>query len=123
MARGGARPGAGRKKGIPNKTTNAQRAQIAASGLTPLEFLLAVMRGEPMVLIGENGETVKDDKGEAKLVFPRFDARLDAAKAAAPYVHPKLAQIAHTGEDGGPLQIELVRLTDKDIDDHENSDD
>jgi hypothetical protein len=59
----------GRRKGTPNKATAAKAAEIASSGLTPLDFMLKIMR----------------DEGEAK------DIRLDAAKAAAPYVHPRLA--------------------------------
>lgn len=69
-ARGGARPGAGRKKGSPNKATQEQREAVAQSGTTPLEYLLDVMR---------NGTDPS--------------ARLDAAKAAAPYVHPKLSSV------------------------------
>lgn len=76
MARGGARPGAGRPKGTPNKATAARQAEIAASGLTPLDYMLAILRDET--------------KDEA--------ARFEAAKAAAPYVHPKLAAVEHSGE-------------------------
>jgi hypothetical protein len=36
--------------------------------------------------------------------------RLDAAKSAAPYVHPKLANIEHQGKDGGNIVIEIVRF-------------
>jgi len=32
--------------------------------------------------------------------------RMDAAKAAAPYVHPKLASVVHTGKDGGPIETD-----------------
>lgn len=74
MPKGGARPGAGRKSGVPSKKTTARAAATAAieaSGLTPLEFLLAVMRD-----------------GSASPM-----ARLDAAKAAAAYMHPRLAPI------------------------------
>lgn len=46
MARGGARPGSGRKPGSRNKRTDEQAAAVAASGLTPLEFMLSVMRDE-----------------------------------------------------------------------------
>jgi len=33
--------------------------------------------------------------------------RMDAAKAAAPFIHPRLATIdnTHTGKDGGPIVI------------------
>lgn len=61
----------GRKKGIPNKVNAAKRAEIEASGLTPLDFMLSVLRDE--------------DKP--------FDARFEAAKASAPYVHAKLSTI------------------------------
>lgn len=75
MAQGGKREGAGRKPGARNKATIEQREAVAASGMTPLEYMLQVMRE------GTDG---------AK--------RLDAAKAAAPYVHPRLAAVEHSGE-------------------------
>jgi hypothetical protein len=74
--RGGARPNAGRKKGSPNKTTQEQREAIKASGLTPLEYMLRVMRDE--------------DQDEAR--------RLHAANMAAPYVHAKLSSVELSGE-------------------------
>jgi formylmethanofuran dehydrogenase subunit B len=61
----------GRRKGVPNKATAAKAAAIAASGLTPLDFMLGVMRDECQEL----------------------GVRLDAAKAAAQYVHPKLQPV------------------------------
>lgn len=76
----GKKPGApktgGRQRGTPNKATATREAEIAAAGLTPLEYMLSLMR----------------DAGadEAK--------RLDAAKAAAPYVHPRLNATQHSGE-------------------------
>lgn len=81
----------GRVKGVPNKATAKKAAAIAASGLSPLDYMLNVMR----------------DAGQEPAV------RLDAAKSAAPYVHPRLAAIEHTGKGGGP--VELV-LTGSDID-------
>ena len=72
-ARGGKRPGAGRKKGIVSKVRLAvqERAKIAGTeGETPLEYMLRVMR---------TSEDVK-----------RRDAM---AIAAAPFVHPRLASI------------------------------
>lgn len=82
MNRGGKRPGAGRPKGAPNKATAATAAEIAASGLTPLDFMLSVLRDE--------ARTPAE--------------RLDAAKAAAPYVHPRLAPV---DKDGGPQTINI----------------
>lgn len=79
----------GRQKGTRNKATAEKVAEIAASGLTPLDYMLNVMR---------------DENAEKQL-------RMDAAKSAAPYVHPKLANIEHSGPDGGALQI----IVNKDV--------
>ena len=70
MARGGKREGAGRKKGAKAKFTEAALS-AAGEGILPLEFMLNVMRDETA----------------------DFAQRFDAAKSAAPYVHPRLAQI------------------------------
>ena len=69
----------GRKKGTPNRGTREK--EIAKSGLTPLNYMLDVLR---------NGDSTVEDK--------RW-----AANAAAPYVHPRLAAVQHTGKDGVPL--------------------
>jgi hypothetical protein len=75
MARGGKREGAGRKPGVPNTRTAERTAEIEASGLTPLNYMLSILRDE-----------TKDDKD-----------RMWAAEKAAPYVHAKLASIEHKG--------------------------
>ena len=75
----------GRPKGVPNKVTLKREKEIAATGLTPLDYMLGQLR----------------DEGNDPSV------RLDAAKSAAPYCHPKLAQIAHTGPEGGPVEFIL----------------
>jgi hypothetical protein len=42
--------------------------------------------------------------------------RDDMAKAAAPYVHPKLASMQHSGPRGGPIQtVDLTKLSDDDL--------
>jgi len=83
---GGARPGSGRKPGSPNKATQEQRDAVAASGLTPLDYMLKVMR----------------DAGadEAK--------RLDAAKAAAPYCHARLSAVELSGAVAGMTHEEWL---------------
>lgn len=89
MARGGSRPGAGRRKGTPNKASAARQKRVAASGATPLEYMLSVMRD------GTADSSRRDDM----------------AKACAPYVHPKLASLQHTGANGGPIQtIDVTKL-------------
>ena len=57
-------------------------AAIEASGPTPLDYMLQVMRDESV-------EPAK---------------RLDAAKAAAPYVHPRLASVAVGNEGDKPFE-------------------
>ena len=69
--KGGARPGSGRKPGSPNKRTAEVVKAVEESGMTPLEYMLSVMRNE--------------------LNEPR--ERLSAAAQAAPYVHAKLSSI------------------------------
>jgi hypothetical protein len=61
----------GRKKGTPNKITAAREAEIAAFGLTPLEYMLKLLR---------------DDNVDAA-------RRDEMAKAAAPYCHPRLSTV------------------------------
>lgn len=82
MPRGGAREGAGRKAGSVNKASAEALEAAKESGETPLEYMLRVMR---------------DSTAEG----PRRD---DMAKAAAPYLHPKLASIEHSGPNGGPIE-------------------
>ena len=82
-----------------NKATAAKAAAIAASGLTPLDYMISVLR---------------DEKRRTSR------ARMEAAKSAAPYVHPRLASIEHGGKDGSPvkvetIQIRLVRAKDEDV--------
>lgn len=75
MPSGGAREGAGRKKGAATRMNEEARAKAAEGGLMPLDYMLSILRDEDMPA----------------------DARMDAAKAAAPYVHAKLASVEHTG--------------------------
>lgn len=75
IKRGGARKGAGRKPGAINKATAAARTKAEEGGEMPLDFMLRIMR-----------DTGADDA-----------QRMDMARAAAPYVHAKLASIEHSG--------------------------
>jgi hypothetical protein len=73
----------GRRKGSLNKKT-ILRAQTAENlGLSPLEFLLSVVRDETRDIA----------------------VRLDAAKCAAPYVH---ARLQTTVAPSGTIQIVLA---------------
>ena len=79
MPRGGRREGAGRKPGVPQRHPVRKRQAVVAmeagaAGLTPVDYLLGIMRNDELDLA----------------------VRLDAAKAVAPYVHPRLAVIDST---------------------------
>lgn len=81
----GSRPGerrGGRAPGVPNRKTAETVAAIEASGLTPLEYMLSVLRD------ATNDPAV----------------RLDAANKAAPYVHAKLATIDVGNKDEKPFE-------------------
>lgn len=83
----------GRRKGTPNKATARREKEIAKGGDTPLEYMLKVMRNP------KAAETRRDDM----------------AKAAAPYVHPKLASMQHTGRDGGAIKVDLKSLNSDEL--------
>ena len=86
MSHGGLRPGAGRPKGAKNKATAAREAAIAASGKTPLDFMLSVLRDEDA--------SIKE--------------RMWAAVAAAPYCHAKPRPVA---ANAAGVVVEVVHIT------------
>lgn len=90
MHKGGKREGAGRKKGSPNKRTAETVAKVSATGITPLDFMLNVMR-KPYPRSATAAQKLAHDA-----------IRFEAAKAAAPYVHAKLSsvEVAGGGRDG-----------------------
>ena len=76
MPRGGPRPNSGRKPGSKVKALAKHAIKASKEGITPLDYLLNVLRDETQ----------------------SHDERFDAAKAAAPYMHPRLQAIEHSGE-------------------------
>jgi hypothetical protein len=103
MAGKGSPPGVrlgGRQKGTPNKRTLGLRMGLAAAGAPlelaekpprrlPLDFLLDVMADESHPIA----------------------TRVDAAKAAAPYVHFRKGLVDTTGRDV-PITVQVLRFTD-----------
>lgn len=78
--RGGKRSNAGRKKGSKGKRTEEQIVKAQAGGEMPLDHMLKVMRTPELTKAGK----------ETALSKAR---RYQAAKDAAPYLHPKLSSI------------------------------
>ena len=81
----------GRKKGTPNRVTGKRKAAQEASGLTPVEFMLNMLRD-----------------GEASL-----EDRKWAAQHAAPYGHPRLAAIDQRGGENETHEDWLERVAKK----------
>ena len=86
--RGGKRAGAGRPQGAVAKVSAEARKKAAAEGVTPLDYMLSVMR---------------DSEADVK----RRDAM---AVAASPFLHPRLSNVEHKGEGGGPIKVSVVRF-------------
>ncbi len=92
----------GRVKGSKNKTTAA--AELAAkdalkdmeqTGITPLAYMLQVMQQEIPADV--------DAAVKARMIEQRFEA----AKAAAPYVHAKLATVEVGNKPGEAFKMVL----------------
>ena len=110
--KGGARPGAGRKEGSLTKRTREIAEVATAQGITPLEVMMSTM----MALYKEAENYNKHDDHahegvghdhnimitESRIKLLNMAATI--ARHAAPYVHPRLSAIEHTGKDGAPLQ-------------------
>jgi hypothetical protein len=93
MPRGGKRPGAGRKVGSRNKATliaEAREREIVISGKDPLDYMLEVMRNPDA----------------------SWRRRDEMAKAAAPYLHARLAAVEYSGTIE---QTPVERLTDDEL--------
>jgi hypothetical protein len=82
----------GRTKGTRNKATIARQKAIEESNLSSLGYLQSVYR---------------DEKAPQQ-------ARIECAKAAAPFEFPRLAAIEYSDMDGPPIKIES--LTDAQLD-------
>ena len=80
----------GRKKGSIAKLDAEARKKMIEGGITPLDFLLAVMR--------DNHQD--------------FRVRLDAAKTAAPYCHSRLASTELSGGSIEPVQPQMTKTLD-----------
>lgn len=87
--KGGQRQNGGRTKGSRNRLTREVAIALSEDGkLTPLEYMLKVMR---------------DDTADE-------DRRDRMAIGAAPFMHARLQAIQHSGKDGGAIQVTFTPL-------------
>ncbi|CAM3677761.1 hypothetical protein [Polynucleobacter antarcticus] len=99
--KGGARQGAGRKEGSLTKRTR-EIAEIAVNqGITPLEVMIRTMQE---ILDEATNQDHQDAAVMAENRIKLLNMAANIAKHAAPYMHPRLSAIEHTGKDGAPLQ-------------------
>lgn len=82
----------GRQKGAVEKIK--REAMLAAQGITPLDYLMALVRAET-----EPGL-------DPAIARARETLRFEAAKAAAPYVHARLQAVTLGGDPENPLTVE-----------------
>jgi hypothetical protein len=83
MGAGGKRPGAGRKRGSPNKASVSRELAAQATGMTPRDVMLAAMRHW-----FARAEAYRV-AGNRKLNDLYLGRAVSAAKDAAPFIHPK----------------------------------
>ena len=88
MSRGGSKPGqrrGGRCKGTPNKKTMAVAELLGELGLDPIKQM---------------GQIAMDEHVEVSI-------RVQVLKELCQYIAPKRKAVEITGEDGGPLELEI----------------
>ncbi len=94
-------PGAGRKKGTPNRVTQIGRAFIIKKSMA-LPFLCDVSAGRRVKSADPN------NLGRKITVYPTFEQRLKAAGFIAPMIVPTLKAVELSGPDGAPVALTLL---------------
>lgn len=103
---GGARPGAGRKKGSPNKITQVHLSKAQAEGVMPLHVALDIMRKRHAKL-----EVLRRTTGVTDAqVTAAENLTLEAAERALPYTHHRLQAMTHKLEP-----LDLSKLSDDEL--------
>jgi hypothetical protein len=99
--RGGRRPGAGRRKHVPNKASAAREQEAQATGLTPRDVMLAAMR--------RWWDLADKHKRSRKLNEHYLRAAVAVAKDLAPYLHPRIsATVPASDEVPKKIIVEIV---------------
>lgn len=82
----------------------------------PVTFMLSVLNADVMEVVrtDKDGRVVLDENGQPirdRIAVP-MDMRMDAAKAVAPYVHPRLQAQTLTGPGDGPVQVTNIPVSE-----------
>lgn len=112
-------PGAGKKPKSINSLSRKAREQAAETGVLPHEWLLSVMRGDPVqqkrlvITYHKSGPKKGEEKSRKwidETVYADFPTRIQAAKDCAPYYAPKLAtQVLKIGEGSAAAVLEGLK--------------
>lgn len=95
---GGKRPGSGRKKNSPNKSSAAREQAAQASGLTPADVMLCVMR---------EFWQLASNSTNARKRSEHLRAAAAIARDAAPYFHARRVSTAPASDDTTPRKVIL----------------
>jgi hypothetical protein len=112
MPRGGKRRGAGRKRGRLNNRTIAHKELASAAaqeGITPLELMLKRMRYYHSLA---EREMRKGEEADRHIIDAALKAANESAKDAAPFLHPRLSAVEHTGSPIDDVITEFLKLID-----------
>ena len=109
----GSRPGerrGGRQKGTPNRRTLGLQMGLVAAGAPP--ELTTTPPQQPLTLQQQPLTFLLTAMNDATLPIT---TRIDAAKAAAPYVHFRKGLVDTSGRDV-PLTVQILRFSDVVVD-------
>jgi hypothetical protein len=79
-----------------------------ANGVMPLEALLQVMNELMVAAALMHGGTYVIVNAKVISRLDLLERAAEVAAKAAPYIHPKLQSIQHTGRDGEPIERHIT---------------
>jgi len=101
--------GAGRKKGSANVRTREIANKLIQEGMTPLEVMIDTMRRLVQRADDIESGAIEADQDSIKYMLEASEV----ASKAAPYIHPRLAAVEHSGPDGAPVQLGYIMIPTK----------
>jgi len=101
MAKGGARAGAGRKKGTKNKYNQLIADRLEELNCDPIEG---------MAIIAEEAMAAAKSLGEFKDRKDAYTIAGNMYKELAGYVRPKLKSIEHKGDLDNPITHSIIQV-------------
>jgi hypothetical protein len=106
----------GRKKGTQNKRTRFAHDVAENMGVDPVRFLLEIVHSDALQIVVTDPITGKvmlnpDGTPRRMWIAVTTQERLDASKTLIGYMYPKLQAMQITGQDGGPVEVASLDMT------------